>query len=62
MQLREDSVDAYHGGVLAAHNNTGGSTILNMAEAEAHGMSSCSEVRRTNWASIMAGASGVQVV
>ncbi|NOZ88062.1 MAG: hypothetical protein GXP49_17740 [Deltaproteobacteria bacterium] len=62
MQLPKDSPDQAHADILSAHRNTSGRKILNMAELKDHAKLNRTTVRRLNWASIMAGASAVQVL
>jgi len=60
MQLNGYTAGELHNAVK--NSNANGSKILNMAEAEDHALQTRTNVRLWNWAAIMGGASGVQVL
>jgi hypothetical protein len=60
MQLNNFSTGELHD--MVKNSNANGNKILNMAEAEDHAKQSREVVRKWNWASIMGGASAVQVI
>lgn len=60
MQLNNLTVNQLHDNVK--DSNVAGTKILNMAEAQDHAKQDRATVRQWNWAAVMGGASGVQVV
>jgi hypothetical protein len=60
MQLNESSAASLH--ALVSGSNANGLKILDMAEAANHAKQTREIVRKWNWASIMGGASAVQVL
>jgi len=60
MQLNYSSATDLHN--MVKNSNANGLKILNMAEAANHGKQTRQTVRKWNWASIMGGASAVQVI
>ena len=60
MQLNYSSPGALHD--MVKNSNANGQKILNMAEAANHARHDRQTVRKLNWASIMGGASAVQVL
>lgn len=60
MQLNYSSPDLLHD--MVKNSNSNGQKILNMAEAADHAKQNRQTVRKWNWASIMGGASAVQVI
>lgn len=62
MQYNAGTPDNLHAGCVSAWNNLSGKKILNMAEAADHGKQDRATMRAWNWASIMGGASAVQIL
>ena len=60
MQLNDTTASGLHNSVK--NSNVNGTKILNMAEAPDHAKQTRTTVRQWNWASIMGGASAVQVL
>ncbi|MEX2187266.1 MAG: serine hydrolase [Pirellulales bacterium] len=62
MQYNVDSAEKLHAGCVEAWRSTGGRQVLNMSECVDHGQRGDDDVRQMNWASVMGGASAVQVL
>lgn len=62
MQYNVASDTAIYNGVYTALLNTRGNRILNLSEVANHGQQLRADLRKWNWAAVMAGASVVQVL
>lgn len=62
LQYNVDTPEKLHAGCVEAWRSTGGRHVLNMSECAAHSQHGDDHVRRMNWASVMGGASVVQVL